>query len=647
MTRTRGDHRIPATPPQAAVAGGADEAERSFAFRSARHRISASAAVLAVTVLALIGSAAAAQAKEYVYWANQYGPIGRAVVESGGAGEVKREFVTGTGGPVGLAVANEGIFWSTAPPSSGISRTNLSGTEPSQLIFLSTPGSKACSSGGVAIAGEYLYFANRCENSIARAKLDGTGLEPDFITGASNPTGVAVVEFPQSPGGYVFWANSVTGTIGRANINGSEPNQTFITGASDPSGVALNYPNVYWTNYTANTIGRASAANGGGVNQSFITGANKPNGIGAPEFGGYLYWAEDGIETIAQAEDDGLAAIKVNHSFITQAGTPAGVAVGPGVNPSGPTGPAGSTGARGPTGAAGLTGATGPTGETGATGNAGAVGAQGVSGATGPVGPTGSQGPAGQTGSTGPTGKEGSQGTTGATGPTGPTGKEGPTGSQGPQGVGGATGPTGATGREGPTGKEGPTGSQGPQGVGGATGPTGATGREGPTGKEGAKGTTGVTGSTGSTGSTGATGQAGNAAIATFSSAVGVLSGQCLTFSTGGAGQFSWGACPRQSTGFVVSNLLSGQMPANGAGVSNLAASTSANVSGNDKAVVEVVDNATGASLLSCTVNSTTKNRCTNTTEIGKAAAFDRLEVRITTTGTSASFQAWEVSFRY
>jgi hypothetical protein len=97
----------------------------------------------------------------------------------------------------------------------------------------------------------------------------------------------------------------------------------------------------------------------------------------------------------------------------------------------------------------------------------------------------------------------------------------------------------------------------------------------------------------------------------------------------------------------VISNLLSGQMPANGATVSNLAASTSATVSGSDKAVVEVIDNATGASLLSCAVNYTNKNRCTNTTETGKAAAFDRLEVRITTTGASASNQAWEVAFRY
>ena len=102
-----------------------------------------------------------------------------------------------------------------------------------------------------------------------------------------------------------------------------------------------------------------------------------------------------------------------------------------------------------------------------------------------------------------------------------------------------------------------------------------------------------------------------------------------------------------KATGFVISNLLTGQMPANGTTVSNLAASTSAMVSGGDKAVAEVIDNATGVSLLSCTVNSTNKNRCTNTTETGKAATFDRLEVRITTTGPSASNKAWEVTFRY
>jgi lysophospholipase L1-like esterase len=242
-------------------------------------------------------------------------------------------------------------------------------------------------------------------------------------------------------------------------------------------------------------------------------------------------------------------------------------------------------------------------------------------------------GQAGVTGATGPAGAEGKEGPQGATGATGAPGAEG---KEGPQGATGATGAPGAEGKEGATGAAGATGVTGATG---ATGSTGATGKEGAAGKEGAKGATGATGSTG------ATGQAGNAAIATFASFQGVLSGNCLNY-TGVAGQGN-SSCPSKTTGFSSNPVLAGPTPASGATVTNLYADTNGVVAGSESVLVAVIDNTTGATLLSCTVNSTTKNNCSNTSGSGSAAPGDNIEVRVNSTGSLYNFKQWRVRFRY
>jgi hypothetical protein len=165
------------------------------------------------------------------------------------------------------------------------------------------------------------------------------------------------------------------------------------------------------------------------------------------------------------------------------------------------------------------------------------------------------------------------------------------------------------------------------------------TGTSGPTGKEGVKGTTGATGPSG------ATGQAGDAAGATFASFQGVPSGYCLNYTElAGPG---WGTCPAKTSGFSNSPLLAGPTFANGATVADLYADTNATVTGKDTVLVAVIDNTTGATLLSCTVNSTTRSSCSNTTGSGAAAAGDNIEVKITTTGSSCNSKQWRVRYRY
>jgi virginiamycin B lyase len=78
-----------------------------------------------------------------------------------------------------------------------------------------------------------------------------------------------------APPGFILWGSPNTGRIARANIDGTGVNQSFITGASTPAGVALDNRYVYWSNNGSGTIGRATIK-GTGINQTFIIGAGAP-----------------------------------------------------------------------------------------------------------------------------------------------------------------------------------------------------------------------------------------------------------------------------------------------------------------------------------------------------------------------------------
>jgi hypothetical protein len=155
----------------------------------------------------------------------------------------------------------------------------------------------------------------------------------------------------------------------------------------------------------------------------------------------------------------------------------------------------------------------------------------------------------------------------------------------------------------------------------------------------------GATGASGSPGSTGANGPAGNAAIATFASAGGVPNGYCLNYAElAGQGK---GYCPPKTSGYSPSNLLADPTPANGATVTNLYADTNTTLSGTETASVAVIDNTTGATLLSCTVTAG-KSSCSNAKESGSASPGHNIEVKVTAPGSRCNDRAsWRVRFRY
>jgi hypothetical protein len=66
-----------------------------------------------------------------------------------------------------------------------------------------------------------------------------------------------------------------------------------------------------------------------------------------------------------------------------------------------------------------------------------------------------------------------------------------------------------------------------------------------------------------------------------------------------------------------------------------------------ESALVSVIDNTTGATLISCTVTSTSNHSCSNTKESGSAAPGDNIEVRVTASGSNCNNKQWRVRFRY
>jgi sugar lactone lactonase YvrE len=91
-----------------------------------------------------------------------------------------------------------------------------------------------------AVAGGYVYWANNASNTIGRARLDGSAINQNLITGLGSPAGLAV------SGRYLYWADSARNAIGRARLDGSGADRTFMTGMSGPSGIAVYGGHLYW-----------------------------------------------------------------------------------------------------------------------------------------------------------------------------------------------------------------------------------------------------------------------------------------------------------------------------------------------------------------------------------------------------------------
>jgi hypothetical protein len=233
-------------------------------------------AALALATLPLAILAIGARAEAYVYWAEPptprvfttFGSVYRADLDGTGT-----QFLTEAGMyPYGVAVDEPRLYW--AGPPGNIARANLDGTgvDQSFITDLNPPPGSAIY--GVAVDGAHVYWTSADTGTIGRANLDGTGVDQSFIAGASDPRGVAV------DGAHVYWGG--TG-IGRANLDGSGADPNFID--LNALGVAVDGAHVYWANLGNGATGSASLyshspgigrakLDGTGVDQCFVSDAN-------------------------------------------------------------------------------------------------------------------------------------------------------------------------------------------------------------------------------------------------------------------------------------------------------------------------------------------------------------------------------------
>jgi virginiamycin B lyase len=257
-----------------------------------------------------------AGAGAYVYWANQgSGTIARATLDGA---HVNQAFIAGGGNQAcGVAVDATHVYWAHRR---GIGRANLDGSGV-QHDFI-TGATSPC---GVAVDGTHVFWANQGANSIGRANLDGSNASQSFISlpPASGPCGVAV------DGLHVYWAVGLAGAIGRAELNGSNVQHDFISGANAPCGVAVNASHLYWANQGTSHIGRANT-NGSGVNHNLVAVAAGSDPCGVALDASRVWWATE-LGTIGRAMLDGT---DLDHVLIGGGSTPCGVAVAP---PAAPT----------------------------------------------------------------------------------------------------------------------------------------------------------------------------------------------------------------------------------------------------------------------------------------------------------------------
>ena len=178
-------------------------------------------------------------------------------------------------------------------------------------------------------AEAFVYWSDASTSTIGRASLDGTGVEPSFLTGVGSPSGLAVAK-------YIYWTDPVGGgtypnrygTIGRATLDGTGGNASFITHLGAVTGVAVDGAHIYWSQFrgegssdpTLTTIGRANL-DGTGVDVDFISGAGYPSSLAVDA--AHIYWTDNVNGTIGRANLDGTGT---EPNFITGL-RPTGVAV--------------------------------------------------------------------------------------------------------------------------------------------------------------------------------------------------------------------------------------------------------------------------------------------------------------------------------
>src|SRR5262249_32928629 len=131
---------------------------------------------------------------------------------------------------------------------------------------------------GLAIdpSDTHIYWVNAGTGSIGRAGLpNGDNVTQSLITGGPDgPPGIA------GDGAHIYWTNGQgpgTGSVARANLNGTGVDESFITGAIQPAGVAVDAATATCAGREATIVGTGRADSLRGTNGDDVIAAGGGN----------------------------------------------------------------------------------------------------------------------------------------------------------------------------------------------------------------------------------------------------------------------------------------------------------------------------------------------------------------------------------
>ncbi len=281
------------------------------------------ASILAVCALGAIAPAANA----YVYYGYENPSSGsRSIARASNDGtNIDSSFLPTDGrpNPGFIALDRSNIYWA-AQSGDTIAGAKLDGTGVG-IPSVTINGSIA----GLAVDSDYIYWADNYSGTIGRARRDGTGgVEGSFISAPAFPQGVAI------RGNYIYWTDRDGQSIGRAQLNGSgaatNVNASLVSPVGlSPGGIAVDSNYIYWGSNNSNpvgSIGRVNLDGGGLMELPFIGGAGYSQSLSVDS--SYIYWTTG--DSIGRANLDGTS---VNTTFIPEA-FGAGLAVDSLANPT-------------------------------------------------------------------------------------------------------------------------------------------------------------------------------------------------------------------------------------------------------------------------------------------------------------------------
>ena len=183
---------------------------------------------------------------------------------------------------IAMHAAQQKIYWmeKTGERSGKIRRANLDGSNV-QLVKELTSVPRELTLDTVQ---NKLYLTNSW-GKIQRMNFDGSGFQPNLITGLNEPKHLAV----DISGGKVYWTEP--GSIWRANLNGKSREQLLIN-LGEVGGITLANRMLYWTEQNKhNQTGRVRRATLTGSHVTTLaTLMSVPMGIAVDPAGRRLYW---------------------------------------------------------------------------------------------------------------------------------------------------------------------------------------------------------------------------------------------------------------------------------------------------------------------------------------------------------------------